>query len=94
MNGQSDLYYPLVADKNRGSSNFHLVGFKKPSFLFILSIFKVEADIIYKCIYINVYIYTYMVYIYIYINEIEVSGGSMYRPSQNLRSLFSSRAEK
>ena len=56
MNRQSDLYYPLVADKNRCSSNFHLVGFKKPSFLFILSIFKVEADTIYKCIYINKYI--------------------------------------
>ena len=57
MNGQSDLYYPLVADKNRGSSNFHLVGFKKPSFLFILSIFKVEADTVYICIYIYIYRY-------------------------------------
>mgnify|MGYP006932914850 CR=1 FL=1 len=38
LNGQSDLYYPLVADKNRVSSKIHLVGFRKPSFLLILSI--------------------------------------------------------
>ena len=38
MNGHSDSYYPLVADKNRVFSKFHLVGFRKPSFLLIISI--------------------------------------------------------
>ena len=35
---RTDLFYPLVADKNRLSSKFQLVGFRKPSFLLILSI--------------------------------------------------------
>ena len=35
---QTDLYYPLVTDKNRVFSKFHLVGFRKPSFLLIISI--------------------------------------------------------